>query len=115
MPHPRTHQGFSEQDVPRGHDVRAVGQPDHDESIHVIHRALDAGINLIDTSDSYSLGESEEIVGKALAGGRRDNVVLAIKVCGAMGRNRTSGAAPGDHIDLYQVRQPDRRGPAGGA
>ena len=63
----------------------AWGNPDHDESIRIIHRALDAGINFIDTADVYSRGESEEIVGKALAGGRRDNVVLATKVHGTMG------------------------------
>ena len=61
------------------------GNPDHDDSIRIIHRALDAGINFIDTADVYSRGESEEIVGKALAGGRRDNVVLATKVHGTMG------------------------------
>ncbi|MET0199541.1 MAG: aldo/keto reductase, partial [Rhodococcus fascians] len=53
------------------------GNKDHDESIRVVHRALDAGINMIDTADLYSHGEAETIVGKALAGGRRDNVVLA--------------------------------------
>ena len=58
----------------------AFGNPDHDDSIRIIHRALDAGINFIDTADVYSAGESEEIVGKALAGGRRDDVVLATKV-----------------------------------
>src|SRR6201989_2921897 len=63
----------------------AWGNPDHDESIRVIHRALDAGINFIDTADVYSRGESEEIVGKALAGGKRDNVVLATKFHGTMG------------------------------
>src|SRR4051812_38882347 len=57
----------------------AWGNPDHDESVRVIHRALDAGINFIDTADVYSAGESEEIVGKALAGGRRESVVLATK------------------------------------
>src|SRR2546427_826058 len=46
------------------------GETDHDKSIRIIHRALDAGINFIDTADVYSRGESEEIVGKALAGGR---------------------------------------------
>jgi aryl-alcohol dehydrogenase-like predicted oxidoreductase len=60
------------------------GNPDHDESIRIIHRALDAGINFVDTADIYSQGESEEIVGKALKG-RRDDVVLATKVWGAMG------------------------------
>ena len=63
----------------------AWGNPDHDDGVRIIHRALDAGINFIDTADVYSRGESEEIVGKALAGGRRDNVVLATKVHGTMG------------------------------
>src|SRR5881396_2538522 len=62
----------------------AWGNPDHDDSIRIIHRALDAGINFVDTADVYSSGESEEIVGKALAG-RRDTVVLATKFHGAMG------------------------------
>ena len=53
------------------------GNKDHDDSIRIIHRALDAGINFIDTADVYSQGESEIIVGKALADGRRDEVVLA--------------------------------------
>jgi aryl-alcohol dehydrogenase-like predicted oxidoreductase len=60
------------------------GNPDHADSIRIIHRALDAGINFIDTADAYSGGESEEIVGKALAG-RRDSVVLATKVHFPMG------------------------------
>jgi aryl-alcohol dehydrogenase-like predicted oxidoreductase len=99
------------------------GNPDHDESIRIIHRALDAGINFIDTADVYSRGESEEIVGKALAGGRRDNVVLATKVHGTMGDDpnergnsrrwiarevdaslRRLGT---DWIDLYQIHRPD--------
>src|SRR3954453_21490515 len=63
----------------------AWGNEDHDDSIRIIHRALDAGINFIDTADVYSRGESEEIVGKALSGGRRDNVVLATKFHGTMG------------------------------
>ncbi len=61
----------------------AWGEPDHDKSIAIIHAALDAGINFIDTADVYSRGESEEIVGKALKG-RRDSVVLATKVHGKM-------------------------------
>ena len=99
------------------------GTKDHDESIRIIHRALDAGINFIDTADVYSAGESEEIVGKALAGGRRDDVVLATKFHGAMGEDpnqqgnsrrwiirevedslRRLGT---DWIDLYQVHRPD--------
>src|SRR5690242_4534707 len=62
----------------------AWGETDHDECLRIIHRALDAGINFIDTADVYSHGESEEIVGKALAGGRREDVVLATKVHSAM-------------------------------
>ena len=57
----------------------AFGNPDHDDAIKIIHKGLDAGINFIDTADGYSAGESEEILGKALAGGRRENVVLAGK------------------------------------
>jgi aryl-alcohol dehydrogenase-like predicted oxidoreductase len=60
------------------------GTKDHDESIRIIGRALDAGINFIDTADVYSAGESEEIVGKAIAG-RRDDIVLATKVHMPMG------------------------------
>src|SRR2546423_14814583 len=63
----------------------AWGNPDHEGSVRIIHRALDEGINFIDTADVYSAGESEEIVGKALAGGRRDNDVLATKFNAAMG------------------------------
>src|ERR1700742_2386065 len=62
------------------------GNPYHDESVRIIERALDAGINFVDTADVYSAGESEEIVGKALAG-RRDHVVLATKAHGQMGQD----------------------------
>ena len=98
------------------------GNPDHDESIRMIRAALDAGINFIDTADVYSRGESEEIVGKALAG-RRDDVVLATKVHGTMGDDpnqygnsrrwitracedslRRLGT---DWIDLYQIHRPE--------
>jgi aryl-alcohol dehydrogenase-like predicted oxidoreductase len=101
----------------------AWGNTDHDDSIRIIHRALDAGVNFIDTADVYARGESEEIVGKALAGGRREHVVLATKVHGSMGddpnqfgnsrrwittevdnslrRLRT------DWIDLYQIHRPE--------
>ena len=57
----------------------AFGNSDHDDAIKIIHKALDAGINFIDTADGYSAGESEEILGEALAGGRRESVVLAVK------------------------------------
>jgi aryl-alcohol dehydrogenase-like predicted oxidoreductase len=101
----------------------AWGNPDHDESIRIIHRALDAGINFIDTADVYSRGESEEIVGKALAGGRRERVVLATKVHGTMGDDpNESGNSRRwiirevesslkrlntDWIDLYQIHRPE--------
>src|SRR5579862_4423077 len=62
----------------------AWGNPDREDSIRIIHRALDEGINFVDTADVYSRGESEEIVGKALRD-RRDSVVLATKVHGPMG------------------------------
>src|SRR6187431_1909764 len=62
----------------------AWGNTDHDDSIRIIHRALDAGVNFVDSADVYSNGESEEIVGKALKG-RRDDVVLATKVHLPMG------------------------------
>ncbi len=100
----------------------AWGTPDHDESIGIIHRAFDAGINFIDTADMYSFGESEEIVGKALAQVKREKIVLATKVHGAMGRDpnaqgnsrrwiitecenslRRLGT---DYIDLYQIHRP---------
>jgi aryl-alcohol dehydrogenase-like predicted oxidoreductase len=100
----------------------AWGNPDHDESIRVIHRALDAGINFVDTADVYSQGESEEIVGKALQG-RRDQVVLATKFHGRMGEgpNRSGNSRrwivqeveaslrrlQTDWIDLYQVHRPE--------
>ncbi len=73
----------------------AIGNPDHDDSIRIIHKALDAGINFIDTADAYSHGESEEIVGKALKG-RRDDIVLATKLWMARWEMiPTSGATPG--------------------
>jgi aryl-alcohol dehydrogenase-like predicted oxidoreductase len=99
------------------------GNPDHDDSIRIIHRALDAGINFVDTADVYSSGESEEIVGKALSGGRRDNVVLATKVHGTMGEDpnefgnsrrwitreveNSLRRLKTDWIDLYQIHRPE--------
>jgi aryl-alcohol dehydrogenase-like predicted oxidoreductase len=100
----------------------AIGNPDHEESIRIIHRALDAGINVIDTAPAYSAGESEEIVGKALKG-RRDDVILATKVHLVMrdepihgGNSRRWITASvdkslrrlqTDYIDLYQIHRPD--------
>jgi aryl-alcohol dehydrogenase-like predicted oxidoreductase len=101
----------------------AWGNSDHDESIRIIHRALDAGINFIDTADVYSRGESEEIVGKALQSGRRDGVVLATKVHGSMGDDPNERGSSRrwivreiesslrrlrtDWIDLYQIHRPE--------
>ncbi|MEU5694999.1 aldo/keto reductase [Actinosynnema sp. NPDC020468] len=100
----------------------AWGNPSHEESVRIVHRALDAGINLIDTADVYSAGESEVIVGKALAG-RRDDVVLATKFHGALGEdvNRRGNSRRWavravedslrrlgtDWIDVYQVHRPE--------
>ena len=99
------------------------GTNDHDESIRIIHHALDAGINFVDTADVYSAGESEEIVGKALAGGRREHVVLATKVHMPMGADPNQRGnsrrwivtevenslrrLQTDWIDLYQIHRPD--------
>jgi aryl-alcohol dehydrogenase-like predicted oxidoreductase len=101
----------------------AWGNPDHDESVRIIHRALDEGINFVDTADVYSAGESEEIVAKALASVDRSKIVLATKVHGTMGRDpneqgnsrrwiiaecenslRRLGT---DYLDLYQIHRPD--------
>ena len=98
------------------------GNPDHEDSIKIINSAIDAGINFIDTADVYSAGESEEIVGKAIAG-KRDSLVIATKVHGPMGSDpnqqgnsrrwiiqecenslRRLGT---DYIDLYQIHRPD--------
>jgi aryl-alcohol dehydrogenase-like predicted oxidoreductase len=99
----------------------AGGNPDHEDSIRIIHKALDAGINFVDTADVYSRGESEEIVGKALKG-RRDDIALATKAHGPMGDDpnhqgnsrrwlvREVEASlrrlQTDHIDLYQIHRP---------
>jgi aryl-alcohol dehydrogenase-like predicted oxidoreductase len=98
----------------------SIGNPDPDDSIRIIHKALDAGINFVDTADAY--GDAEEIVGKALEG-RRDNVVLATKVSRPMGADPNEQGASRrwivtelenslrrlrtDHIDLYQIQRPD--------
>ena len=74
----------------------AWGNQDHDDSVRIIHRALDAGINFIDTADVYSSGESEEIVAKALSSIEREHVVLATKVHGRMGRDPNTQATRAD-------------------
>jgi aryl-alcohol dehydrogenase-like predicted oxidoreductase len=73
----------------------AWGNPDHDDSTKIIYQALDAGINIVDTADVYSSGESEKIVGEALSGGRRDGVVLATRPTGRWVMIPTSKATPG--------------------
>ncbi len=101
----------------------AWGNQDHDDSIRIIHRAVDAGLNFFDTADIYSFGESEEIVGKALATLDRDTIVLATKVHGSMGKDPNSGGNSRrwiiaecenslrrlgtDYIDLYQIHRPE--------
>ena len=99
-----------------------IGNPDHDDSARIIHKALDAGINFIDTADAYSQGESEEIVGHAIKG-RRDSLVLATKFGLPMGEDPNArgasrrwimtavedslGRLGTDYIDLYQLHVPD--------
>ena len=98
----------------------SIGNPDHDDSVRIIHKALDAGINFVDTADAY--GESEVLVGNALKG-RRDNVVLATKVSRPIGDDPNHQGASRrwimtavenslrrlqtDYIDLYQIHRPD--------
>ena len=98
----------------------SIGNPDHDDSARIIHKAMDAGINFIDTADAY--GDSEEAVGKALKG-RRDSVVLATKFSRPIGDDPNQQGASRrwimtavenslrrlqtDYIDLYQVHRPD--------
>ena len=100
----------------------SIGNGDERDSIRIVHRAIDAGINIIDTADRYSQGGSEELIGKALAG-RRDDVVLATKFNGPMGTdpNRRGNSRRWimravedslrrlgtDYIDLYQAHRPD--------
>ena len=97
------------------------GNDDRADSVRIIHRALDAGINFVDTADVYSGGVSEEIVGEALRD-RRDDVVLATKFFMPMGEDPNSRGGSRrwivravenslrrlgtDHIDLYQVHRP---------
>jgi aryl-alcohol dehydrogenase-like predicted oxidoreductase len=101
----------------------AWGNPDHDDCIRIIHRAVDAGINFIDTADVYSAGESEVIVGKALVELDRSRIVLATKVFSPMGDDPNAQGSSRrwimaecehslrrlgtDYIDLYQVHRPD--------
>ena len=93
-----------------------------DEQIRMVHKALDAGINFIDTANRYRGGESEKIVGKALATGKREKVVLATKFHGPMSDDPNDQGVSRRHIlqavedsldrlqtdwiDLYQIHRP---------
>ncbi len=98
------------------------GNPDHDDSIRIMHRAFEAGVNFVDTADVYSAGESEEIVGKAIAD-RRDDIIVATKFFAPMSENINARGGSRrwimqevenslrrlgtDYIDLYQIHRPD--------
>ncbi|OGT82019.1 MAG: aldo/keto reductase [Gammaproteobacteria bacterium RIFCSPLOWO2_02_FULL_52_10] len=99
-----------------------IGNTDHDDCVRIIHRAIDAGVNFIDTADVYSQGESELIVGKAIKG-RRDNLIVATKFYFPMGEDRNAHGGSRtwlvqevdnslqrlgtDYIDLYQIHRYD--------
>jgi len=100
----------------------SIGNPNHDDCVRIIHRAIDAGINFIDTADIYSQGESEVILGKALKG-KRDGLVVATKFFSPMSQdpNDRGGSRRWivravedslrrlgtDYIDLYQIHRYD--------
>ena len=102
------------------------GPTPEDESIRIVHAALDAGINFVDSANVYTGGASERITGKALAG-RRDKVVLATKFWNRMGDDPNDSGSSRfhimqacedslrrlntDHIDLYQIHRPDMKTP----
>ncbi len=123
VPHPRPDRHQGQPLRARRDDVRGPSAtPTTSDSIRIIHKALDAGINFIDTADAYSHGESEEIVGQALKG-RRDNVVLATKLGRPMGDDPNQRGnsrrwimtevenslrrLQTDYLDLYQIHRPD--------
>ena len=101
----------------------AFGNTDREDCVRIVHRALDAGITSINTADGYSGGESEEILGEALAGGRRKDVVLSVKTgrkvdgtpnSGGGSRRWFTQAIEGslrrlrtDYIDVYELGVPD--------
>ncbi|NUT12484.1 MAG: aldo/keto reductase [Nonomuraea sp.] len=100
----------------------AIGRTGQDEATAIVDAALEAGINFIDTADMYGNGESEEIVGRAIAG-RRDDIVLATKANMPMGEERNHQGSSRrwlvteldnslrrlgvDHVDLYQIHRWD--------
>ncbi len=101
----------------------AMGNQDREECVRIVHRALEAGITSINTADGYSAGQSEEILGEALSGGRRDEVVLSVKTGVVLDGNPNHGggsrrwftqAIEGslrrlktDYIDVYELGAPD--------
>ena len=101
----------------------ALGNPDRDDCIRIVHRALDAGVTAVNTADGYSAGQSEETLGEALADGRRDEVVLTVKTGVSLDGNPNHGggsrrfltqAIEGslrrlrtDRIDVYELGVPD--------
>lgn len=101
------------------------GNADEDECVAMVHRALDAGVNLVDTADGYTRGHSERIVGRAVRGSRRDEVIIATKCYFPRGAdpNRRGGSRRWilqaceeslrrlgtDRIDLYQLHRLDPR------
>jgi len=110
-----------------GGNFAAVGNLGVDDCRRQLDRCIDAGVNLVDTADVYSTGRSEEIVGEALDGGRRDKVLLATKVRFPMGRRPNDAGLSrhhviagveaslkrlrADHIDLLQVHEWDGQTP----
>lgn len=105
------------------------GRTEEADSLGIIDRAIDAGINFLDTANVYSRGRSEEVVGRALKrNGKRDSIVLATKVHGRMDDDDPNAAGnhrrhiieqceaslrrlQTDHIDLYQIHRPDSQIP----
>jgi aryl-alcohol dehydrogenase-like predicted oxidoreductase len=101
----------------------AIGNTDLDECVRIVRRALEAGITAINTADGYSAGQSEEVIGRALQGGRREEVVLTVKTGVSADGNLNHGggsrrfltrAIEGslrrlgtDHIDVYELGVPD--------
>jgi len=101
----------------------AMGNPDREECLRIVHRALEAGITSINTADGYSAGQSEQIIGDALGGGRRDEVVVSVKTGVTLDGNPNHGggsrrwftrAVEGslrrlrtDYIDVYELGAPD--------
>jgi aryl-alcohol dehydrogenase-like predicted oxidoreductase len=109
-----------------GSGPKAVGAVGLEDATAIVSRCIDAGLNLFDTADIYSAGESEVVLGKALAG-RRDDVLVSTKMSGPMGdgpnqrgqsRQNIIRACEAslrrlgtDHIDVYQVHNIDEQTP----